>query len=230
MSSAASMQHGASGGGAARAPSGGPTYGTAPARALEPSFEPSRGGAGMACLIFTESCFFAAFIVAYLFYVGRDTRGPTPWQVLELGAVIVNSVALISSSVTVMFALRSLARGSMNAFRAWMLLTILLGAYFLYGTGKEWTTLIRDDHLTIATNLFGTTFYSLVGFHALHVTVGLLLLSMVLVLSICGKVESARDHRRVDLLSWYWHFVDAVWVFVFLTVYVIGRQPPGGAA
>ncbi|MBM4113689.1 MAG: heme-copper oxidase subunit III [Phycisphaerae bacterium] len=204
--------------------------GSSGAGVREPSFEPSRGGAGMACLIFTESCFFAAFIVAYLFYAGRDKSGPTPWQVLELGPVIVNSVALLSSSVTVVFAMRMLARGSIGAFRGWMLLTILLGAYFLYGTGVEWTKLIRDDDLTIATNLFGTTFYSLVGFHAFHVTVGLLLLSLVLVLSLLGKVESARDHRRVDLLSWYWHFVDAVWVFVFLTVYVIGRQPPGGAA
>lgn len=204
--------------------------GAAHGRIRASSFEPSRGRTGMACLIFTESCFFAAFIVAYLFYAGRDRSGPAPWQVLDLRPVIINSVALLGSSATILGAMGALRRGSMNAFRAWMFLTILLGAFFLYGTGVEWARLIGEDRLTIATNLFGTTFYSLVGFHAFHVTVGLLLLSLVLVLSLSGRVESKRDHDRIDLLSWYWHFVDAVWVFVFFTVYVIGRQPPGGAA
>lgn len=190
---------------------------------------PARGRVGMTCLIFTESAFFCAFIVAYLYYAGRDRSGPTPWQVLELPPVIGNSVALLGSSVTIMFALAALRRGAVGLFRLWMVSTILLGAYFLYGTGVEWAGLIGDHDLTIATNLFGTTFYSLVGFHAFHVTVGLLLLTLTLVLSLTGHLHPARDHARVDLLSWYWHFVDVVWIVVFLTVYVIGRQPPGGA-
>ncbi len=199
-------------------------------RDADGAWRPSRGRVGMTCLIFSESAFFCAFIVAYLYYAGRDARGPTPWQVLELPPVIVNSVALLSSSVTVMFALAALRRGAVGLFRGWLLATILLGGYFLYGTGVEWAGLLRDHHLTIATNLFGTTFYSLVGFHAFHVTLGLLLLSLTLVLSLLGHVHPQRDHGRVDLLSWYWHFVDVVWIFVFLTVYIVGRQPPGGAA
>lgn len=201
-----------------------------PAPPFDDAWRPPRGKVGMTCLIFTESCFFCAFIVAYLFYAGRDRSGPTPWQVLELAPVIVNSVALLSSSATIVLALRALRRGRVALFRGWMLATILLGAYFLYGTGVEWSGLIRDHQLTIATNLFGTTFYSLVGFHAFHVTVGLLLLSLTLILSLLGHVRPDRDHGRVDLLSWYWHFVDVVWIFVFVTVYVVGRQPPGGAS
>jgi len=235
MSSAAIRQ----GAGGAGAPGGAGALGGAGARggaitpggaARDAAWRPSRGRLGMACLIFSESAFFCAFIVAYLFYAGRDRSGPTPWQVLELPPVIVNSVALLSSSVTIVFALAALRRGSVNLFRGWMLATILLGAYFLYGTGAEWAGLLRDHQLTIATNLFGTTFYSLVGFHAFHVTVGLLLLSLTLVLSLLGHVHPQRDHGRIDLLSWYWHFVDVVWIFVFTTVYVVGRQPPGGGS
>ena len=209
---------------------------TAPIHAAprpEPPLEgwrPSRGRVGVACLIGTESAFFAGFVVAYLFYVGQSRSGPQPWQVLELPPVLVNSAALLSSSITVVLALKSLARGAMTAFHLWLLSTILLGGYFLRGTGVEWAGLIGDHNLTISTNLFGTTFYSLVGFHAFHVVVGLSLLTLVLVLSLTGRVKPERDHGRVDLLSWYWHFVDAVWVVVFITVYVVGRQPPAGGA
>ncbi len=100
--------------------------------------------------------------------------------------------------------------------------TIALGAVFLGGTAREWHHLIYDVGLTIRTNLFGTSYYSLVGLHAFHVTVGLLGLSLVLVLGLGEHVR--REHAgRLDVLSLYWHFVDAVWVVVFTVVYVIGR-------
>ena len=92
----------------------------------------------------------------------------------------------------------------------------------MVGTGREWSRLIVEEKLTPATNLFGTTYYALVGLHALHVTVGLILLTTVLVFALVGAVS--RDQAgRVDALALYWHFVDAVWVVVFTTVYVIGR-------
>jgi len=113
----------------------------------------------------------------------------------------------------------------MGAFRFWMLLTIVLGSYFIYGTAMEWRGFIVDHHLTISTNLFGTTYYSLVGFHAFHVIVGLCLLTSILVLSLMGHIHVVRDHLRVELVSWYWHFVDAVWIVVFTTVYIVGMRP-----
>ena len=82
--------------------------------------------------------------------------------------------------------------------------------------------LIYEHGLTIRTNLFGTTFYSLVGAHAAHVTIGIVLMTLVLVLSLLGYVR-VRDSERVEMLSWYWHFVDAVWIAVFTVVYVVGR-------
>ncbi len=181
---------------------------------------PSKGVIGMICLIIAESAIFTIFVVAYLYYLGKDLNGPTPRQVLELP--ILNSICLLSSSATITFALRSLRNGNTKKFNFWWLVTIALGAYFLLGTGREWHHLIHDQGLTIQTNLFGTTFYSLVGLHASHVIIGLLALSIVMAFAITGAVK--REHaERVHVLGLYWHFVDVVWVVVFTVVYIIGR-------
>jgi cytochrome c oxidase subunit 3/cytochrome o ubiquinol oxidase subunit 3 len=187
-------------------------------------WRPSRGKVGMATLIGMESLFFAGFIVAYLYYIGRSAVGPYPREVLELKPVVWNSVALLSSSFTVMAAVRSLARGRRGAMVGWLLATIALGGWFLWGTWMEWRGLIWGKGLTIATNLFGSTFYSLIGFHAFHVCVGLLALGTFLVLGVMGRLKPARDTLRFELVSWYWHFVDVVWIFVFTTVYIVGMR------
>jgi cytochrome c oxidase subunit 3/cytochrome o ubiquinol oxidase subunit 3 len=185
-----------------------------------PVAAPSKGRVGMACMILTESALFTIFVVAYLFYIGKSLSGPYPKDVLELP--LLASVALLSSSVSITMALRALVRRQMAAFNAWWGVTIGLGLFFLAATALEWRGLIYEHDLTIWTNLFGTTFYTLVGFHAGHVTVGLLLLTTVLVISLRGSLHAAHT-ERVEVLSWYWHFVDAVWVVVFTVVYVVGR-------
>lgn len=190
--------------------------------ALEPDGEwsPSKGVVGMTCLIIAESSIFTIFVVAYLFYLGKSQSGPTPQQVLELP--ILNTICLLSSSATITFAVRSLRNGDTRNFSIWWLATIALGAYFLLGTGREWQHLIHDKGLTIQTNLFGTTFYSLVGLHASHVVVGLLALLIVMGFAVAGAVK--KEHaERAHVLSLYWHFVDVVWVVVFTVVYIIGR-------
>ena len=98
----------------------------------------------------------------------------------------------------------------------------MLGAIFLFGTLSEWNRLIYRDGLTISTNLFGTTYYSLVGLHGFHVIVGLILLTAVIVFALSGNIRQ-QHAERLDVLSLYWHFVDTVWVVVFTVVYVIGR-------
>src|SRR5262249_5982729 len=181
---------------------------------------PYRGTVGMAALIIAESAIFTIFVVAYLYYVGKSLTGPTPRDVLEVP--IFYTICLLSSSLTIHFAGRSLERARRGAFLVLWMLTILLGALFLYGTGHEWHRLIYERGLTISTNLFGTTYYSLVGLHAFHVIVGLILLSIVLLFGLAGRV--GRDQSaRIEVLSLYWHFVDAVWVVVFTVVYVLGR-------
>src|SRR5580704_2496764 len=181
---------------------------------------PYRGKVGMACLIIAESAIFTIFVVAYLFYIGKSLTGPTPREVLE--TPIFYTICLLSSSLTVHFAGKLLERGSRLAFLVLWLLTIVLGGLFLYGTGQEWHRLIYEHGLTISTNLFGTTYYSLIGLHAFHVTVGLILLTIVLLFGLAGRVRPEQS-ARVDVLSLYWHFVDAVWVVVFTAVYVLGR-------
>jgi cytochrome c oxidase subunit III len=183
-------------------------------------WRPSRGRVGMIGLIVAESSLFAVFVVAYLFYLGKSLSGPYPKDVLELP--VLNTICLLASSVTVALALRALSRGRGRACGLWLLLTILLGLAFLAGTGVEWYHLIARHGLTIRTNLFGTTFYSLVGFHAGHVTVGLLILGILCALALAGALRP-EHHERAELASWYWHFVDAVWVVVFIVVYVVGR-------
>jgi cytochrome c oxidase subunit 3/cytochrome o ubiquinol oxidase subunit 3 len=181
---------------------------------------PSRGIVGIACLIIAEVAIFMIFGVAYVFYLGKSIAGPTPHEVLELP--IFTSICLLSSSFTVMGAVSALHKNKRNLCSLWLALTVLLGAIFLAGTAHEWYQLIYRDGLTIKTNLFGTTFYSLVGLHATHVVFGLCLLSLALLFSLRGQMTS-KQTERLEVLSLYWHFVDAVWVVVFLVVYVFGR-------
>lgn len=192
---------------------------TLPAESAEWTL-PSRRKVVVICLICTEAALFTIFVVAYLFYIGKSLSGPYPAQVLDIP--ILATICLLSSSVTVVLAERAFRRGHSGEFQLWWLITILLAAIFLGSTAAEWQRLIFVDHLTISTNLFGTTFYSVVGLHASHVIVGLILLGLVLILSLRGAVKQAHA-EHIEMISWYWHFVDAVWVVVFSVVYVIGR-------
>ena len=174
----------------------------------------------MAGLIIAEAAIFTIFVVAYLFYVGKSLTGQTPGQVLE--TPIFYTICLLSSSLTIHFAAKSLERNQANRFQVLWVVTIALGGLFLYGTGQEWHRLIYEHGLTISTNLFGTTYYSLVGLHAFHVTAGLVMLLTVAVFGFTGRV-GMNQSGRIAVLSMYWHFVDAVWVVVFTVVYVLGR-------
>jgi cytochrome c oxidase subunit 3/cytochrome o ubiquinol oxidase subunit 3 len=173
----------------------------------------------MLSLIIGESAIFTIFVVAYIYYIGRSTYGPTP-KILELP--IFNSICLISSSVTIILAEHAIKQGSIRRFAALWALTMLLGLEFLAGTAIEWRKLIFEDHLSIRSNLFGTTFYSLVGLHATHVVVGLIGLSLVMIFTLAGRVQQ-KHAERIQVLALYWHFVDAVWVVVFTVVYIVGR-------
>jgi cytochrome c oxidase subunit III len=172
---------------------------------------------GMVAFLVSEAAFFSTLIVVYLTFLGRDTVGPTPRKALSLPLVIFTTICLLSSSGTIHRAEKYLEVGDPSSFRKWWAATIGLGFIFLIGTGYEWYDLITRDGLTISRNLFGSTFFTLVGFHGLHVTVGLVTMLVVLL------VRLGQDRRGVKLVSWYWHFVDAVWVIVFSVVYLFGR-------
>lgn len=194
-----------------------------PAATVPETAEPrslSRGRVGMWCLIVAESAIFLIFVAAYLFYMGKSLDGPTPRQILTVPVFI--TICLLSSSATMHWATRSLRRGKLGLFRLYWLVTLALGTIFLIGTGREWHHFIYQENFTIHTNLFGTTFYSLVGLHAAHVAVGLIALATVMILALLGKVKQEHS-ERCEILGMYWHFVDAVWVVVFTVVYGLGR-------
>jgi cytochrome c oxidase subunit 3 len=179
-----------------------------------------RGRVGMWCLIAAEAAIFTIFVIAYLFYIGKSVAGPKPADVLRVPIFL--TVCLLSSSVTVHAGVKALKKGNVSGFARWWLLTLTLGTVFLVGTAIEWRRLIYVDGLTIHTNLFGTTYFSLVGLHAFHVTAGLAALALASILALLGYVAPMHASRS-DVFSLYWHFVDVVWVVVFLVVYVAGR-------
>lgn len=181
---------------------------------------PSRRKVAIITLILTEAALFSIFAAAYAYYIGKSLTGPYPKDVLTLP--IIATICLLSSSVTVVFAERAFERDNTGMFRVWWLITIVLALVFMTGTAREWHELITKHGLTISTNLFGATYYSLVGLHASHVIVGLILLTLVLVLSLRGVVKH-KHAEHLKMISWYWHFVDGVWVVVFTLVYVVGR-------
>ena len=188
--------------------------------AVRPERTLSPGQWGLLSFLVSEVAFFSTLIVTYLFYVGKDIVGPTPADVLKLPLVLSTTACLLASSVTIHLAERTLGRGNQGGFLLLWAATIMLGALFLLGTAYEWRGLINDHGLTIGRNLFGSTYYTLVGAHALHVTGGVTIMLIVLGLALARQVTSA-NRAGVGLISWYWHFVDGVWVVVFTVVYLV---------
>ncbi|WOO41679.1 heme-copper oxidase subunit III [Rubellicoccus peritrichatus] len=179
---------------------------------------PSAPKVGMICLIVMETALFTIFVVAYLYYIGKSLNGPFPKDLLE--APIIASICLLSSSGTVIMAERAFKRKDKAKFRLFWGITWLLGATFIALTAVEWKGLLENG-LAIDTNLFGSTYYPLVGLHATHVIIGLFLLALIFILSITNHLPF--EHViPMEMISWYWHFVDAIWIVVFTVVYIIG--------
>jgi cytochrome c oxidase subunit III len=191
---------------------------------LPPTAEPYLNAPqwGMISFLVSEAALFSTLIVVYLSYLGRDTVGPTPAEALSLPLVLCTTLCLLSSSVTVHLAERASRLGDHARFCRFWAATVALGVIFLLGTAYEWRELIVRHELTISRNLFGTTYYTLVGFHGLHVTAGVLVMLVVLGLTLARRV-TVGNQLGIELVSWYWHFVDAVWIVVFTVVYVFGR-------
>jgi cytochrome c oxidase subunit 3/cytochrome o ubiquinol oxidase subunit 3 len=195
-----------------------------------PPHQPSRLTtleAGVVTFLCSEIALFSTLITTYVIFLGAETPGadpakmPNPSNTLDLGLVIINSICLLSSSATIYLALRARKRGAHALYLVWFAITILLGIEFILGTGYEWYGLMTEKQLWLSTNSFGSTFYTLIGFHAFHVSIG------ILVMMILWGVEAGRclkaESEAPELVSWYWHFVDGVWILIFTLVYIIGR-------
>lgn len=165
----------------------------------------------------SEGIFFACLIAAYVYYTGASPNGPNAHRVLDPLKTGFYTLCLLSSSLSIFVAERA-HRKRRWGVSLWLGVTMLLGVVFLYGEMQEYCKLLHED-VTVSRNLFGSTYYTLTGFHALHVTAGLILLGIVFVISIRRRVGKPQS-IALTCISYYWHFVDVVWVAVFSVVYL----------
>ena len=174
---------------------------------------------GMFLFLVGEVVFFGSFIFAYGYFRGRqDDTGPTAGEALNTGLAAIFTVFLLASSGTIMLAERSQRAGNQRGTSLWLGATIALGVIFLIGQGFEWAELIAEG-ITVGNGLFGTTFFTLTGFHGFHVLGGLLMLTIILLGSLRGWL-GGRHSSALESVSVYWHFVDIVWIVVFSVIYL----------
>ncbi len=174
---------------------------------------------GMWIFLASECLLFGALITTYVLYRGASIKGPYPKDVFDIPYTSVSSFVLLASSLTMVLALAAIQRGDQGKLRVWLLATAMLGMTFVGGQVYEFTTFYHEG-LSLSTNLFGTTFFVLTGFHGVHVTVGILMLLSLASLSFSGRLPQERS-MTVELVGLYWHFVDIVWIVIFTVVYLI---------
>ncbi|MDE1171448.1 MAG: cytochrome c oxidase subunit I [Verrucomicrobium sp.] len=185
----------------------------------EPPVKMDRNKVLMIFFIASEAMFFTMLISAYILFNSRQIDGPTAASSLKFGRTLFFTIALLSSSVTMFFAEKCLHHKNRRGFVGWMIATIILGFIFLGGQGYEYAELFHDG-VTVGRNIFGSTFFTLTGFHGFHVFMGLVSLIVFLILGWKGDLDSPQRIQHVEAAGWYWHFVDVVWVVLFSLIYI----------
>jgi cytochrome c oxidase subunit 3 len=173
---------------------------------------------GFGLFIASEAAFFAAFFIGYFYLRGMSPVWP-PAGSPGLGALrlpMLNTIVLAVSGLTLTIAHAALKRHRLRPFLSWLGATILLGAIFLLGQALEW----HESALTLRSGPLGNAFYLLTGFHGLHVLVGTVFLAVVWARGAAGAFSPGK-HEAVTLAGWYWHFVDAVWLLLFVSFYLL---------
>jgi len=191
----------------------------APGTVEVPSMGVDNRKLGVWTLLGSEVMFFASLIVTYIVMRGRSVSGPLPHEILDVPLTGLNTFVLICSSLTMVTAVAAIQRGDQRGLRRWLIATALLGLAFLGGQATEFTMLIRHG-LSLSSNVFGATFFTLTGFHGAHVFAGVIWISFVLARAFSGAVTK-ENAVVVDMLGLYWHFVDLVWIIIFTVVYLI---------
>ncbi len=169
----------------------------------------------------SECLLFGTLISTYLVYEGRSVTGPTTQEILNLPLTTISTFVLLMSSLAMVLALSAVRRGDRKSATIWLAATAGLGAVFLGFQYVEFTEFVHEG-LTIKTNLFGSTFFVLTGCHGLHVAIGVIWLSTLLILSMRNQLGPERA-MTVELCGLYWHFVDVVWIVIFTVVYLLQR-------
>jgi heme/copper-type cytochrome/quinol oxidase subunit 3 len=171
-------------------------------------------------LFLSSDClFFGSFIAAYLLYRDKSVVGPYPSDVFDIPFTSVSAFILLMSSVSMVLALAAIQRGDVRRMQIWLVATAMLGTLFISGQAYEFTQFYREG-LNLDTNLFGTTFFVLTGFHGAHVTIGILILLSLFMWSLGGRIGKEQS-LNIELAGLYWHFVDIVWIVIFTLIYLI---------
>ena len=167
----------------------------------------------------SETLFFGSFIATYMIYAGRSVVGPYPADILDIPLTTISTFVLLMSSLAMVLALASVQRGSRKGTLTWLLMTAGLGLVFLGFQAYEFTHFYHEG-LTLSTNLFGSSFFILTGFHGAHVTIGVIWLLILWLQTLAGRIGPA-DALKVEIAGLYWHFVDIVWIVIFTLIYLI---------
>jgi heme/copper-type cytochrome/quinol oxidase subunit 3 len=166
----------------------------------------------------SECFFFGTLIATYLAYNGRSVVGPHPHEILNIPLTTLSTFDLLMSSLLMVLALAAAQRGDRRQTRLWLTGTIVFGLIFLGFQAYEFTHFVHEG-LTLQTNLFGSTFFTLTGFHGGHVAIGVIWLATLLILDLRGRL-AVSDALKVEIAGLYWHFVDIVWIAIFTLVYL----------
>ncbi|MBV9172072.1 MAG: cytochrome c oxidase subunit 3 [Chloroflexi bacterium] len=167
----------------------------------------------------SDCMFFGTLIATYMVYKNRSLDGPLPRETFDVPYTSVSAFVLLLSSLTMVLALAAIQHGQERKMRIWLSATALLGCVFLGGQFYEFTSFYHDG-LTLSRNLFGSTFFTLTGFHGTHVAIGVLWLLSLVTHSFRGRLH--QEHSLlVEIAGLYWHFVDIVWILIFTLVYLI---------
>ena len=172
----------------------------------------------MLLFVSSEAFFFLALIISYVYYSHPGGKLSDSAKFLDIRKTGVFTIFLLLSSVTIAIAESRLRKEKRRALVIWMLITVLLGAVFIIGQGVEYSHLAHLN-LTISKNIFGSAFFTLTGFHGLHVILGLIVLLVITILILSGKFKPV-ETEVLETAAIYWHFVDIVWIVVFSVVYI----------
>ena len=167
----------------------------------------------------SETLFFGSFIATYMIYAGRSVQGPYPTEVLDIPLTTISTFVLLMSSLAMVLALAAVQRGSRKGALTWLMVTAGLGMVFLGFQAYEFTHFYHVG-LTLESNLFGSSFFILTGFHGAHVTIGVIWLLILWLQTFAGRIGPA-DALKVEIAGLYWHFVDIVWIAIFTLIYLL---------
>ena len=175
---------------------------------------------GMWAFLGSDCMFFGSLIGTYLAYKGKSLSGPGPHDVFDIPLTSYSAALLLASSLTMVLALANLQHNRVKSAARWLLVTALLGLHFVLNQVYEFTTFVLHHDLKLSTNLFGSSFFVLTGFHGAHVTAGIIWLMSLFGMASQGRLHQS-DSERIEIAGLYWHFVDVVWIVIFTVVYLV---------